>query len=581
VEASALQAPAGLARGRTSGGVSLLRLRSDDQLVALFRAGHDDAFRVIHDRYRTRLFAYTRQMLPGSRQDAEDALQDVFVKAYSGLRANDRELALRAWLYRVAHNRCIDQLRRPVPMATDALENRAAARGELSDPIAAAEQRETLRRLIADVRRLPEQQRSALLMRELSGMSYIELAEALGLSVPAVKSLLVRARVSLAAAYEARETACEEIRIELSQCHDRGVRPTATARRHMHDCAGCREFRTSVRGLSRNFAALTPAIGPIGIIAKVLGIGIGGGAAAGGSGAAGTGSAAGGTLAVAGTGAAAAGGGTAAVAGGAIATGFVTTGHVAALLAAAVITAGGAVELQPALTPAHHRAHHRAAAAGHAQPTASTATNTYSAAVATANVNSAVVEAPTAQHPVTTAAATTDRLTTRKKLPPSGGSIASGKALHPSGGTAGGTETAGGATSAADGGTSTTGSAINPGGPDSGSGTGSGATGPGSTTGPGTSAGTAAGGTAGTTGSTSSGTSGTGASTGPGTSTGTSTGTSGESGTGTGAGSTTGTSGTGTTGAGTGTSTGTSAGSATSGSGSAGSPAGGGINSHI
>ena len=95
MEASALQAPAGLARHRISIGLPLLRLRSDDQLVALFRAGNEDAFRVIHDRYRQRLFAYTRQMLPGSSQDAEDALQDVFVRAYSGLRANDRELALR------------------------------------------------------------------------------------------------------------------------------------------------------------------------------------------------------------------------------------------------------------------------------------------------------------------------------------------------------------------------------------------------------------------------------------------------------------------------------------------------------
>ena len=102
MEASALQAPAGFARSRTLLGAPLLRLRSDEQLVALFRDGHDEAFRVIHDRYRPRLFAYTRQMLRGSGQDAEDALQDVFVRAYSGLRANDRNLALRAWLYRVA-----------------------------------------------------------------------------------------------------------------------------------------------------------------------------------------------------------------------------------------------------------------------------------------------------------------------------------------------------------------------------------------------------------------------------------------------------------------------------------------------
>ena len=111
MEAGALRAPAAL--NRISVTAPLLRLRSDEQLVALFRAGNDAAFSVIHDRYRQRLFAYSRQMLGGSRQDAEDALQDVFLRAYSSLRSNDRPLSLRAWLYRVAHNRCIDHLRRP------------------------------------------------------------------------------------------------------------------------------------------------------------------------------------------------------------------------------------------------------------------------------------------------------------------------------------------------------------------------------------------------------------------------------------------------------------------------------------
>src|SRR3712207_8442939 len=82
----------------------LLRLRSDEQLVALFRAGSDDAFGVLHDRYRQRLFAYVRQMLSGnSRQDAEDVLQDVFVRAFRALRADERAVNVRAWLYRVAH----------------------------------------------------------------------------------------------------------------------------------------------------------------------------------------------------------------------------------------------------------------------------------------------------------------------------------------------------------------------------------------------------------------------------------------------------------------------------------------------
>ena len=337
MEASAVQAPSGLARTRISIGAPLLRLRSDEQLVALFRAGHDEAFRAIHDRYRQRLFAYTRQMLPGSGQDAEDALQDIFVRAYSGLRANDRELALRAWLYRVAHNRCVDELRRPVPPPPEVLE---LVRGPVHDPTAAAEQRESLRRLIEDMRRLPDQQRSALLMRELGGMTYADVAAALGVTVPAVKSLLVRARVGLGQAAEARNTACSEIREELIVAHDRGVRPNSMARRHLRDCEGCREFRGEVRGVSRQLAALAPTVGPLGLLAKIgLGGGASGGAAAGG-GAAVTGSTAG------------SGAGAASV--GALATG---TGHVATLLAAAVVATGGAVEIQHTITssPAHHR----------------------------------------------------------------------------------------------------------------------------------------------------------------------------------------------------------------------------------
>jgi RNA polymerase sigma factor (sigma-70 family) len=324
-------------------------LRSDEQLVALFRAGHDEAFRAIHDRYRQRLFAYARQMLP-ARQDAEDALQDVFVRAYSGLRASHGQIVLRAWLYRIAHNRCIDELRRPAPPPPEVLE---LVRAPADDPIAAADQRESLRRLVIDVRRLPEQQRSALLMRELSGMAYADMADALGVSVPAVKSLLVRARIALAQALEARDTACSDIRGQLSLAHDRGVRPSGTARRHMRDCTQCRHFHGELRGVSRRFAALAPTVGPMGVIAKVLGVGGGAGGAAG-------------------SGALAAGGATGT--GGALASvGLFATGagHVATLIAAAAITAGGAVEIKSSIAPhAHHVRHTRPAYTAPAAPSA-------------------------------------------------------------------------------------------------------------------------------------------------------------------------------------------------------------------
>src|SRR4051812_20834155 len=296
MEASALSAPAALGRPARPT-ARLLRLRSDDQLVALFRAGSEEAFGAIHDRYRQRLFAYTRQMLAGSRQDAEDALQDVFMRAYASLLANERPISLRAWLYRVAHNRCIDQLRRPVPAHSDVFE---VSRTPLHDPLQEAERRDDLRRLVSDVRRLPEAQRSALLMREMEGLSYEELAVALETTVPAIKSLLVRARIGLVEAREARDVGCIEIRRQLILAYDRGVRASGQARRHMRECDGCREYRTELRGMRRSFAALAPAgAGGLGLLAQ---LGLGGGGAAGGAGAGG-GAAAGGATGAAGGGA--------------------------------------------------------------------------------------------------------------------------------------------------------------------------------------------------------------------------------------------------------------------------------------
>src|SRR3954454_12100386 len=243
MEASALHAPV-LARRPLSS--PLLRLRSDEQLISLFRAGNEDAFAVMHDRYRQRLFAYVRQMLSQtSRADAEDVLQDVFVRAYGALRADRRDINLRAWLYRVAHNRCIDHLRRPTPPAEEVFQ---MSRTPLQDPIETAQRRDDLKRLVEDVGRLPEQQRSALLMREIDGLAYADIATALEVSVPAVKSLLVRARMGLVEAIQARDTDCAVIREDLVDSYDRGVKASGRARKHMRECVGCSEYRTTLRG---------------------------------------------------------------------------------------------------------------------------------------------------------------------------------------------------------------------------------------------------------------------------------------------------------------------------------------------
>ena len=308
----------------------LLRLRSDDQLVALFRMGYEEAFGAIHDRYRTRLLAYTRQMLSRSGGDAEDVLQDVFLRAYSALRQDDRPVTLRAWLYRVAHNRCIDHLRRPEPPLGELYE---IQRRPLQDPPAETERRERLRRLVDDVQRLPEQQRSALLMLELEGLAYTELADALDVSVPAVKSLLVRARCGLVEADEARDAACLDIRADLDASLGRGVRASARSRRHLRDCEPCRTYRTQARNTRRGLRVLVPAGGPFGALAKLLGLGGAGSAA---------GAGAGGSAAVVSTGAAA------------------TATKVVAVVCCAAMVGGGAAELRH--TPPADAAAHRAPA---------------------------------------------------------------------------------------------------------------------------------------------------------------------------------------------------------------------------
>jgi RNA polymerase sigma factor (sigma-70 family) len=345
----------------------VLRLRSDDQLVALFRMGYDDAFRTIHDRYRQRLFAYTRQMLGGSRSDAEDVLQDVFLRAYRALRDDERPVTLRAWLYRVAHNRCIDHLRRPIPPAAEVYQ---LSRTPLRDPLDETERREDLRQLVEDVRRLPEHQRSALLMRELEGLSYTEMSDVLRTTVPAVKSLLVRARIGLVQAGEARDTACAEIREDLAMAHRRGVRASGRSRRHLRDCDGCRSYRQAMRTVHDGFAALAPGGGgPLATLAKLLGLG---GASSGAAASAGVGA-----------------GGSVAAVGGASAA---TASKVVAIVCCAAVVGGGAAEVhQMASAPARQRP------SAHAAPSAPAAARVLTPARRAADPLAAT--APAASHP--------------------------------------------------------------------------------------------------------------------------------------------------------------------------------------
>jgi hypothetical protein len=213
--------------------------------------------------------------------------------------------------------------------------------------------REEFRQIVADVQELPETQRTALLLREIDALSYEQIAEAMDTTVPSVKSLLVRARVSLAEAAEARLLTCGEVRLELGQVAEGLARTSAPVRRHLRTCERCKIFRRELRHTGRALAAVYPVGGLVVIkkfiLAKLGAAGGGAAASAAGGGAAAGGAAAGSGAAVAGAGAMAG----SATAGGVISAGVgaVATKAAAGLAAAAIVTAG-AVEVKHASHPA-------------------------------------------------------------------------------------------------------------------------------------------------------------------------------------------------------------------------------------
>src|SRR3954464_9644772 len=113
------------------------RLASDEQLVELVRSGDDRAFAAIHERYEARLLGFARQLLGGAHHDAEEVVQDAFVRALHALRADDREMALKAWLFTIVPNRPPDALRRPGRPPAGRASRRRAARTTDVEPHAA------------------------------------------------------------------------------------------------------------------------------------------------------------------------------------------------------------------------------------------------------------------------------------------------------------------------------------------------------------------------------------------------------------------------------------------------------------
>jgi RNA polymerase sigma factor (sigma-70 family) len=256
----------------------LQRSRPDDaELIRRIAAGDGAAFGELDDRHRKPLTRYARSLLRRSEHDAEDVVQDVLIRAHAAILAGNGPDELRPWLYRLTRNRAIDEVRR-ARWGEESLGDEAAAmHDEREDPEAVLRRRESIRRLVDDLADLPVRQRTALLARELDGQSAQQVADDLGVSVAAAQMLATRARENLLKTRAARDADCADVRAELLAAHERGVRPSEHALRHVAGCDACRAYRNDLKKLGTRLQALNPVVGLplLAGLAKVLGGGSG------------------------------------------------------------------------------------------------------------------------------------------------------------------------------------------------------------------------------------------------------------------------------------------------------------------
>jgi len=169
--------------------------------AALLRARRGDrkAFGKLTEPYRRELIAYCYR-LTGTLTEAEDMVQEAFLRAFRALDSFEGRASLRAWLYRIAHNLCLNHVQRRPPV-WQSLEDigETSLRDRSPDAEEAGQERENVRLgFVALVQSLPPRQRAALVLRDVLGWSAEETARILEMTVPAVKNALARARQTLA-----------------------------------------------------------------------------------------------------------------------------------------------------------------------------------------------------------------------------------------------------------------------------------------------------------------------------------------------------------------------------------------------
>lgn len=171
----------------------------DARIVRQCLDGDGAAFAALVDRYQGVLYNVAHRML-GNEEDARDAAQNAFIKAYEKLATYDPDRRFFSWLYRILTNECLNVRRRPAMLALGADTEAAADRHKAPDGVEAAERRRDVKRAILS---LPPAYREVIVLRHFGSLSYEEMSDAIGVPVKTVKSRLYSARQQLAGALTA------------------------------------------------------------------------------------------------------------------------------------------------------------------------------------------------------------------------------------------------------------------------------------------------------------------------------------------------------------------------------------------
>jgi RNA polymerase sigma-70 factor (ECF subfamily) len=178
--------------------------RDDAELVRAVLAGESDAFGVLVERYRVRLYRFVERYT-NDAEDARDVTQEVFLKVHAALDSYDSRYKFSTWLFRIAGNAAIDHLRRrkvrpmplELPQGEDGESRTVEPRENRPDPLEDLTRRRLREALAAAINRLPDDYRELISLRHYGEMPYEEIAALKGMPLGTVKNKLFRARQAL------------------------------------------------------------------------------------------------------------------------------------------------------------------------------------------------------------------------------------------------------------------------------------------------------------------------------------------------------------------------------------------------